>query len=169
MTPRSACAGLALALLLTGCGGHGPQAKPTPRSSAGPGASLLRLAQCARAHGLPNFPDPVQNPDGTWTFPSTAGGQRLPAACASLKAQAPHGAQPTPVSSADLAKLRQFAACLRRSGIPDWPDPDTDGSFTLPSRLEGMGKRALVAKLNPCKRYGPSGRIRFKTAPGGGQ
>lgn len=130
---------------------------------------MLRLAQCARAHGLPNFPDPVQNPDGTWTFPSTGGAQRLPAACASLKAQVPHGAQPTPVSSADLAKLRQFAACLRRSGIPDWPDPDTDGSFTLPTRLQNMGKAALIAKLAPCKRYQPSGRFGFKRPAGGGQ
>lgn len=130
---------------------------------------MLRLAQCARAHGLPAFPDPVQNPDGTWTFPSTGGSQQLPAACASLKAQAPGGTQPTPASSADMAKLRQFAACLRRSGIPDWPDPDTDGSFTLPTRLQSMGKRELIAKLQPCKRYQPSGRFGFKRPAGGGQ
>ena len=114
-----------LVLLLAGCGGHGTPAKSSASPNAGTGDALRRLAQCARANGQPNFPDPVQNSDGTWGFPPSGGGQRLPEACASLKAQAGQQSRPSPVSSADLARLRQYAACLRRSGLPDWPDPDS--------------------------------------------
>ncbi|GAA0225249.1 hypothetical protein GCM10009527_022070 [Actinomadura nitritigenes] len=168
MNLRTVGAGLPLALLLAGCGGHGTPAKSSASPNAGTGDALRRLAQCARANGQPNFPDPVQNSDGTWGFPPSGGGQRLPEACASLKAQAGQQSRPSPVSSADLARLRQYAACLRRSGLPDWPDPDSDGAFTLPPRLQGLGKSTIVAKLKPCQKYSP-GRVKFKTSPGGGQ
>jgi hypothetical protein len=169
MIRRSTVAGLTLALLLTGCGGHKTAAKPSSSASSARNA-LVQLAQCARAHGAPNFPDPVQQPDGSWDFPPVAGNGKLPNACSSLKAQLPRdsGGRPSPVSSAAMAKLRQFAACLRRSGIPDWPDPDADGAFLLPSRLRGLGKVALVNQLKPCKSYDPGG-VLFKGPAGGGQ
>ena len=47
-------------------------------------------------------------------------------------------------------------------------EADSDGAFTLPHRLQGLGKSTIVAKLKPCQKYSP-GRVKFKTSPGGGQ
>jgi hypothetical protein len=34
-------------------------------------------------------------------------------------------------SAQDVPQLRKFAQCLRDNGVPDWPDPKTDGSFPV--------------------------------------
>jgi hypothetical protein len=35
----------------------------------------------------------------------------------------------------DMNLLRQYAACMRRSGFPDFPDPDPDRGIPLPKSL----------------------------------
>ncbi len=169
MTPRHAIAGLTvLGLLLTGCGSGHKSATSTGPKVTSARAALTRLAQCARTHGVPSFPDPVQEHDGTWNFPSSADNLKLPQGCAELKRLVRMAENsPKPMSSADLAKLRQFAECLRRSGIPDWPDPDSDGTFTLPARLRGLGKAALIQQLAPCRKYNPNKGISFKVPAAG--
>lgn len=165
MIRRSAVAGLTLALLLTGCGGHHTTAKPS--SSAAGGAGMRRLAQCIRAHGQPNLPDPVQQEDGSWAFPATGPDkQKLPEACASLKMLARNDARPSPPTAAQMVKLRQFAACLRRNGFPDWPDPDANGVFPIPARLQAMDKRAMDSRLQVCRQYDP-GHLAFRSNGGG--
>ncbi len=36
-----------------------------------------------------------------------------------------------PVTPAQLAQLRRWAACIRAHGLPSFPDPRPDGGFTL--------------------------------------
>jgi hypothetical protein len=58
-----------------------------------------------------------------------------------------------PPSAADLAKLREFAQCIREHGIPEWPDPKADGSFPVvgtPLEHEGRSERFMTA-LDACK------------------
>jgi hypothetical protein len=44
---------------------------------------------------------------------------------------------PTAVTgkAGDMDLLRQYAACMRRSGLPDFPDPDPDRGIQLPKSL----------------------------------
>jgi hypothetical protein len=35
------------------------------------------------------------------------------------------------VTAADVAKMRQYAQCMRQHGISDFPDPRADGVFDL--------------------------------------
>jgi hypothetical protein len=44
---------------------------------------------------------------------------------------------PTAVTgkAGDMNLLRQYAACMRRSGFPDFPDPDPDRGIQLPKSL----------------------------------
>jgi hypothetical protein len=60
--------------------------------------------------------------------------------------------------------MRQFAQCMRGHGIQDWPDPDAQGRFHLPSSLQGKSSprwpQIQAAWNGPCKRYDPSGSIR---------
>jgi hypothetical protein len=130
--------------LVAGCsggsgavGGH-PSASPTPNEAA----VFLAVSRCMRAHGYPNFPDPIQVKTGQWRWPDSGGLPRRTdvTPCDSLVRQAKslHRRGDTKrVSAADMAKLREYARCMRQQGVSDWPDPDPTGAFPVPARLSG--------------------------------
>ncbi|MGI8331360.1 hypothetical protein ACRYCC_15470 [Actinomadura scrupuli] len=124
--------------LVAGCSGGKPAARTSPTPSADIHKMMLDVAQCARAHGAPNFPDPVMDARGHWDFPESAQRQPKVAVCDALvirmKRAHPQKARPT-VSPQDLVKLKEYAACMRQQGVSDWPDPTPNGTFKLPPRL----------------------------------
>jgi hypothetical protein len=151
-----------LAGVLTGCGSGGGHAQsPTPAGTPNTQqvAALYRqLAQCIRQHGVPNLPDPVQDPTtGEWDLPpgTVEPGRAAMEACRSIMERIPQGNRQGARSAADMAKLRRFAQCMRDHGVPDWPDPNSEGSFSLPARLERLGKRGIMTQLQACKQYQP--------------
>jgi hypothetical protein len=106
--------------------------------------NALAFANCMRANGVPNFPDP--EPGGGFAFPIPAGFQ--PGAPAVISAQAkcgrfmPHppsgpsvGGSSPQQSAQALAQLRRVARCMRQHGISDFPDPQT----STPSNLNPAG------------------------------
>lgn len=77
-----------------------------------------------RAHGVPNFPDP--NADGSVSLPADID-PTAPAfesahqSCVSLT---PNGnAPPTPISATQQRSFLANAACMRKHGVPNFPDP----------------------------------------------
>ena len=167
--PLAVAAGAAaLALMLAGCG-IGPAAHAAARPSANPVAVYHQFAQCVRGHGQPDFPDPVPDAQGNPQLPD--GVQKPPdsvmQACASILNQLPGSSRGGSGSQQpDPAMMRQFAVCMRAHGIDDWPDPNPDGSFTMPSSLAGNLKtsprwpQVQAAWNGPCRRYDTIGRIR---------
>ncbi|MGI8329130.1 hypothetical protein ACRYCC_04140 [Actinomadura scrupuli] len=161
--PARVLAGLLTAVLagtLAGCGsggGHAPSPSPAGTPNTQQVAALYRrLAQCIRQHGVPNLPDPVQNPTtGEWELPpgTAEPGRAAMEACRSLAEQIPQGNGKRARSAADMAQLRKFAQCMRDHGVPDWPDPNSEGAFSMPPRLERLGKRGVMAQLEACKQY----------------
>jgi hypothetical protein len=163
--------GLCAVALLSACDGRSPTPTPTPFASSGvprgtrptaaavdPAGVFVQVAQCFRAHGHPDFPDPVQRADGAWEFPATAGRVKVPAECADLVLQLKQAA-PGSSSAPDLAGPQAFARCMRANGVPDWPDPGADGTFAVPERLadprnEGLWKPRADG---PCAQYQPKG------------
>jgi hypothetical protein len=130
---------------------------------------MLDVARCARAHGAPNFPDPVLNAKGEWDFPpAQLDRQPKVPACDSLvirmKRAHPQKARPS-VSPQDLVKLRAYAACMRQQGVSDWPDPGPDGAFKLPSRL-GDPKR-FRRQDGVCGKKAPASGIQVEVDGGG--
>ena len=123
--PRTAVALVAIGCAMT-IGACGSSARP---SGAGAGGGpLLDLAQCMRSHGVPNFPDPQPghglvipnsiNPNA----PAFVSAQRecnrvLPAA----------GPGSAPSESRKLSYLK-LARCIRRHGMPNFPDPTSNPS-----------------------------------------
>lgn len=113
----AASAGLICAAVVVACGSSG---NPQTDASGGP---LLGLAQCMRAHGVPNFPDP-----------SSTGGLSIPndintdapafksaqGACAEL-AQSGDGQSAS--SGIGKARLLALAKCMRLHGVPNFADP----------------------------------------------
>ncbi|HEX6471983.1 MAG TPA: hypothetical protein VF069_23010 [Streptosporangiaceae bacterium] len=174
-----AATGVIVAIAATGCSALGVDAKPSGTgapaahsSSPGP-AAYHQAAQCIRQHGVPNFPDPTQNPQtGRWDLPP---GTRKPPpnvmnACKALLDRLPEtrgDESAAPLSPAEMAKARQWAQCMRQHGVADWPDPEPDGTFVVPQRLaNGNLKRSLRPQLQTCRRYG-GGRIRLRAQPHG--
>jgi hypothetical protein len=169
-------AGLAAAALLGGCGDGGPGpapgpltgSPPRPRPSASadlpadvdPASVFVQVSECFRAHGHPDFPDPVQGPDGGWGFPVTAGRVPVPGECADLARRAEElnpGARKS--AAVDLEQRRAFARCMRDNGVADWPDPNADGTFALPPRLADPAaeQQWSPAATGPCRTLQPAG------------
>jgi hypothetical protein len=130
-------------VLVAGCSG-GPAdpgvagvssatASPSPTATVSGEAEALQYATCMRSHGVPDFPDPtVQN--GSVGFSITAGDgvdqnspqyQSARQACSSLR-----GGGTANSGSGNLAKELKFAQCMRSHGVPDFPDPNTNGGFS---------------------------------------
>lgn len=134
--------------VLAGCGSSGspPVAGIPATTAAGTHAAAaqpsqdqlqqdaLRYAQCMRAHGVPNFPDPRAG--GGFEFKAGTIDRSSPAfraaqaKCQSLMPAGPATAGSTTHPSAEwLAKMVKAAQCMRRHGIAGFPDPTT----TVPS------------------------------------
>jgi hypothetical protein len=102
----------------------------------------LAYAQCIRAHGIPDYPDPNSKgqfiiPNGGSAPPSVGPAVENAATTACRKLLPPSMAQGPPQGSpgSDNQALR-FSACMRSHGEPSFPDPASNGSFTLPSGLD---------------------------------
>jgi hypothetical protein len=148
---------LATAMALAGCGSAGGagRAAAAQTGSATPDDATMAIVTCYRAHGDPSFPDPVYDPsDGRWHFAvspgsAPAGTQR---ACQYLF---PSDNASPPVPQAQFQQLVRLAECIRQHGVPNWPDPDPDGSFPLPASINPKDA-ANRAAGNACRQYWPS-------------
>jgi len=93
-------------------------------------AGLLAYSECMRAHGVPDFPDPVGNSlqikasAGSDLDPNSPQMQAAQKACQSLQ---PGGGQGGTVRAAQQAQALKFSACMRSNGVPNFPDPTFSG------------------------------------------
>ncbi len=112
---------VASAVALGACGAAGG----VGGTSTGSGnAASVSFAQCMRAHGVPQFPDPL--PGGGFARGSVdrqaPAFQRAQTDCIHiLKAGSSH---PRPTTAQRAAALR-YARCMRAHGVPSFPDPVT--------------------------------------------
>jgi hypothetical protein len=68
-----------------------------------------------------------------------------------LPAAARKNSPPTPE---ELRGLLGFAQCMRENGLPEWPDPQADGTFPLPEPLRSEGKSPrLVTAERACEHF----------------
>jgi hypothetical protein len=143
---------------LAGCDG-GSSASPNPSASTANRQQLLALGQqwvqCLRSHGLTRMPDAQLTQDGYLQFPPVAGydwkvnlGKHKPIidACQSIEDSYPPNAfrPKDQVSADDLRKLAEYAKCARAHGIPDFPDPDSTGTFNVAGTSVANGMPATV-------------------------
>lgn len=91
--------------------------------------AMLEFAQCMRGNGVPTFPDPTANADGTFGFarPQGVPSSVLDDALASCEAEAdaigigPGSSGPDDTDVQD--GLLDFSRCMRENGISEFPDP----------------------------------------------
>jgi hypothetical protein len=146
----------ALLALAAGCSsgnGHGAAAASPSANDEAVALSVGReFAQCARQHGKPEFPDPAIQ-EGVLAFPGATKEDQVAVqdACASILQRVPPSMvhHPHVPTAEEMAQLRQFAQCLRQNGIPEWPDPASDGTFPImgtPLAAEGKSQRWFAAR-----------------------
>jgi hypothetical protein len=112
----------------------------------------LKYARCMRANGVPNFPDP--SADGGFTFnpaagvdPSSPAFKAAQAKCEKVMPRPGGGLAPgtqTHPSAQWLATMVKAALCVRRHGVPNFPDPTT----TVPSLTVLGGGRGQISNID---------------------
>lgn len=138
----SCVAGLvALCLLISGCGGSSPTSSARgPTATTNFGKQFIAFAVCMRSHGVPDYPDPQIAGSGNHESVKISPGRADPGSPAFKSANhachnlLPNGGKPTN-GTQDQAQDVTFADCMRSEGVPNFPDVDRDGVFTLPSTI----------------------------------
>jgi len=119
-----AAALIAAALGLSACGGSSGGSSNARGST---NSQSLAFSRCMRSHGVPNFPDP----NSSGTIPKMTS-QQLGVSDSQLQAAGRACAyllQPTQAQAQQvMSGMLDFARCMRSHGVPNWPDPTTDGN-----------------------------------------
>jgi hypothetical protein len=117
-------------LLAAACGSGSSSAASTAEGPTRAHAALA-YARCMRSHGVPGFPDPDSN--GNFNLPGSVSSQEMAAnhVCNHLLNVG------TPLNAAQtqhaLRQLVKYAVCMRRHGVPNFPDPQiTNGGIGVP-------------------------------------
>lgn len=109
-------------------------------------SSFLAFARCMRSHGVPNFPDPtpghgVQIGAGSGVDPSSPAFQSAQKTCNKLLPGGGPGSAPPP-SASDTRAALAWARCIRKHGVPNFPDPSS-------SAHAGLVFRGIVFPIGP--------------------
>jgi len=129
-----------------GSTGSGADKKLTARDKA------VKFAECIRAHGVSDFPDPNANNDFQYGVSvSPAVWTRAVDACKDLQPPGTLSAKRTPKQQS--ASLR-FAQCIRDNGVKDFPDPVNGeplvDTYKIPSSNRPGGMTILNAAMKKC-------------------
>jgi hypothetical protein len=146
-----------LALLPAGCGGSSsnPPAVTAPKNGA------VAFAGCVRSHGVPNWPDPNSSGvfDKSKLTPQQLGasGSRVQAAQTACQHLLPSGSAPSAARAQQVrAQALSFSECVRRHGVPNFPDPASDGRIPDPAGVGiNQGSPKFEAANQACGKYRP--------------
>jgi hypothetical protein len=112
----------------TALSGGGPKGAGAPRSgfaiATGNPQRALKLSQCMRANGVPNFPDPNGQGviQGSGIDPNSSAFQKAQQTCAKKIGGGLGTRTPAQQAQAQAAALA-FSKCMRSHGVPNFPDP----------------------------------------------
>lgn len=160
---------VATSILLAACGGpripgvanQGSTTTTTAVANGGgtPASDNLAFAQCMRAHGVANYPDP--NSSGNIAKESLqqlgVSASRYASALNACKHLLPGGGSgPTPAQlQYEKALGLSFARCMRSHGVP-LPDPDSSGRIPDPASFGvNQGSPKFEAGNTACAKYRP--------------
>ncbi len=175
---RIALVALTATAALSACdplGGGSATPSPTAMSDSDILAIGREAVECFRDNGVPTIPDPILE-GGRLTFPDGVEAQieaqypqqvldAAQQACQHIIDRLPQpavGGEPNtedanPLGPEEIEARRRFAECMRENGVPDWPDPQADGSWpgTGPLATEGKSPR-ITAGFDACREYWPN-------------
>jgi hypothetical protein len=155
---------------LAGCSASGGSGAATTTTSAqqNVAAVLRELVRCARANGMPNMPDLRLDSNGRVSLPpgTPEPPKSVERACRSIWERLPASARGDEERPpADVQALLRYARCMREHGVTDFPDPDAQGNFKAPPRLQREGKSPrLLRAMQACQQLNPNkkGGVEFR-------
>ncbi len=143
-------------VLLVGCApGAGASPSNTNPASADPRDAAMLYAQCMRANGVPDFPDPDASGQLRGAGHEQQDDPKFRAALEKCRDLA-HGAEHEQTDPASVEQMRAFSQCMRDNGLPDFPDPDADGRLRGTGH-EDQGDPTYDAALEACRAKLPGG------------
>jgi hypothetical protein len=160
-TPWPLAALALIALIGAGCGsnaasdtgtasGAGTAVSTDTASAASTGgdkqAKAVKFAECIRAHGVPHFPDP--NAKGEYVFGIDVSPTVWRKAVDACKALEPPGALSGKRSPKQQSDALRFAACVRRNGVKDFPDPVNGDPLIDTTKIPSSNKPGGMTILN---------------------
>jgi hypothetical protein len=112
----------------------------------------VKFAECIRAHGVSDFPDPNEKNQFEYGVSVTpAVWQKATTACKDLQPPGTLSSKRTPKQQS--ASLR-FAQCIRDNGVKDFPDPVNGeplvNTYKIPSSNKPGGMTILNAAMKKC-------------------
>jgi hypothetical protein len=112
-----AAAAVSCALAITACGSSNSAGSGTGSSDT----LAFQFADCMRAHGVPNFPDPGHGSGNSpQDNPQSPAFKSASTTCDKLQPES--NTPPKPSKSRQLAMVR-LAECMRAHGVSNFPDP----------------------------------------------
>ncbi|MGA3353975.1 MAG: hypothetical protein ABSD85_12430 [Acidimicrobiales bacterium] len=124
----------------------------------------LAYAQCMRAHGVPNFPDPTLTSHAVSFGAGHNINQDSPqfvSASTTCKRLVPDGGPPSTAQlQAAIARLLKNAQCMRTHGVPNFPDPIVS-AHNIGIFLKGVDPNSpgFQAAQRTCQKLAPIGGI----------
>jgi hypothetical protein len=112
----------------------------------------VKFAECMRGNGVPDFPDPTANGEFMYGVSVTpAVFTKAVEACKSLQ---PPGSLSGQRSFKQQSLALRFAECVRKNGVPDFPDPANGqpliDTTKIPSSNSPNGMNILNAATHKC-------------------
>jgi len=150
----------AVAVLTAACS----TATTTTGSAAGQAPTVAQevaLAQCVRAHGMPDFPDPDASGGFSNLTAATLDSSQMQAAYGACRHLLPNGGPSLAGIQAQIQAATQrtdvalvpFAQCMHTHGVPNFPEP--------PATLKGAGVNPQAPQfqtaLGTCRHLLPAG------------
>jgi hypothetical protein len=160
------------AVALAGCGGSSTTSSSSPTSGSAGGSNvsqtassnkLAEFSQCMRAHGVSDFPDPV---NGDLNLRVSKGSDLDPgspafkSALASCKSLEPAGfASGSGQSTGQQSQLVKFSQCMRKNGVSNFPDPQPNGTMLMSGGQIDPNSPQYQQAMQACRSLLPPGAV----------
>ena len=143
-----------VALIGAGCGSNAPSESVTAGHAGAADATItatasrkltarekaVKFAECIRAHGVSDFPDPdAKNQFQYGVSVSPAVWNKAVSACKDLQPPGTLSGKRTPKQQSDALK---FAQCMRDNGVKDFPDPANGDPLVDTTKIPSLGDRS---------------------------
>ncbi len=159
--PLAGFAVIVMVLVIGACGSSAPAGTGgAANNTAANAQQAVKFAECMRANGVGEFPDPGASGkltidgvvNGTSLDPNTPAFKQAISACKDLE---PAGFTGSKRSPQQMQAALRFAVCIRANGVPDFPDPGNDQPLVdtnrIPSTAEPGGLSILNAAMRKCR------------------
>jgi hypothetical protein len=145
-----------LVLFAAACGGGSPGSSSAASAQE---RAALAFAQCMRSNGVSAYPDPTSSGLVKESLQQLGvSGARLQSAQSACRHLLPNGGSgPTPAQVQEArAQAVEFSRCVRAHGVPNFPDPASDGRIPDPAtRGIDQGSPKFRAANQACVKYRP--------------